>query len=82
MAGKNTICFWYDGTALDAAQFYAATFPDSAVGAILRAPGDYPTGKEGEADRIVAVIGRKSVSYQERTASSQETSRARSSPRK
>lgn len=34
MPGKNTICLWYDGTALDAAQFYAATFPDSAVGAV------------------------------------------------
>jgi len=40
---KNTICLWYDGTALDAAQFYAKTFPHSAVGAIYRAPGDYPS---------------------------------------
>jgi len=45
---KNTICLWYDGTALEAAQFYAATFPDSAVGAINLAPGDYPDGKQGE----------------------------------
>jgi predicted 3-demethylubiquinone-9 3-methyltransferase (glyoxalase superfamily) len=45
---KNTICLWYDGTALEAAQFYAQTFPDSAVGAIHRAPGDYPAGKEGD----------------------------------
>ena len=48
MVAKNTICLWYDGTALDAAQFYAATFPDSAVGAVLRAPGDYPAGKQGD----------------------------------
>ena len=47
MAGKNTICLWYDGAALDAAQFYASTFPDSAVGKVLRAPGDYPAGKQG-----------------------------------
>jgi len=47
MAGKNTICLWYDGAALDAARFYAATFPDSAVGKVLRAPGDYPAGKQG-----------------------------------
>jgi 2-polyprenyl-6-hydroxyphenyl methylase/3-demethylubiquinone-9 3-methyltransferase len=47
MLAKNTICLWFDGTALDAARFYAATFPDSAVGAIHRAPGDYPAGKEG-----------------------------------
>lgn len=33
MTSKNTICLWYDGTALDAATFYAATFPDSTVGA-------------------------------------------------
>ncbi|NHR07320.1 VOC family protein [Chromobacterium haemolyticum] len=45
---KNTICLWYDGDAEDAARFYAATFPDSRVGAVLRAPGDYPAGKEGD----------------------------------
>ena len=45
---KNTICLWYDGTALDAARFYAATFPDSAVTAVHRAPADYPSGKEGD----------------------------------
>jgi predicted 3-demethylubiquinone-9 3-methyltransferase (glyoxalase superfamily) len=45
---KNSICLWYNGTALDAARFYAATFPDSAVGAIFRAPSDYPAGKQGD----------------------------------
>src|SRR5262245_8396365 len=45
---KNTICLWYDGTALDAAEFYAETFPNSAVGTILRAPSDYPAGKQGD----------------------------------
>src|SRR5215467_6231969 len=48
MASKNTICLWYDGTAMDAAQFYAETFPDSTVGAVMRAPGDYPSGKAGD----------------------------------
>ena len=48
MIGKNTICLWYDGDALQAAEFYAQTVPDSAVGAIHRAPGDYPAGKEGD----------------------------------
>ncbi len=48
MVAKNTICLWYDGTALEAAQFYAKTFPDSSVGAVHRAPGDYPAGKEGQ----------------------------------
>lgn len=45
---KNTICLWYDGTALDAATFYAQTFSDSAVVAVHRAPSDYPAGKEGD----------------------------------
>jgi 2-polyprenyl-6-hydroxyphenyl methylase/3-demethylubiquinone-9 3-methyltransferase len=48
MLGKNTICLWYDGTAQDAASFYARTFPDSTVGAVHRAPGNYPAGKQGD----------------------------------
>lgn len=48
MIPKNTICLWYEGNALEAAQFYAKTFPDSSVGAVHRAPGDYPAGKEGD----------------------------------
>ncbi len=45
---KNTICIWYDKDAEAAAQFYAGTFPDSSVGAITRAPGDYPSGSQGD----------------------------------
>ncbi|MER2537309.1 MAG: VOC family protein [Rhizobiaceae bacterium] len=45
---KNTICVWYDKDAEEAARFYAKTFPDSAVGAIHHAPGDYPDGKKGD----------------------------------
>src|SRR5918999_2439918 len=45
---KNTICLWYDKDAEAAARFYAETFPDSAVGAVHRAPSDYPSGKEGD----------------------------------
>ncbi|BDT68849.1 hypothetical protein os1_30360 [Comamonadaceae bacterium OS-1] len=48
MAPKNTLCLWYDGTAVDAANFYAATFPNSTVGKIFRAPTDYPAGKQGD----------------------------------
>lgn len=48
MSSKNTICLWYDGTALEAATFYARTFPHSAVGTVYRAPGDYPAGKQGD----------------------------------
>jgi 2-polyprenyl-6-hydroxyphenyl methylase/3-demethylubiquinone-9 3-methyltransferase len=47
MVSKNTICLWYDGDAEAAANFYAATFPDSSVGRVYRAPGDYPDGKKG-----------------------------------
>jgi predicted 3-demethylubiquinone-9 3-methyltransferase (glyoxalase superfamily) len=45
---KNTICLWYDGDAEEAARFYAETFPDSSVEAVHRAPGDYPSGKQGD----------------------------------
>ena len=44
---KNTVCLWYEGGAEEAARFYAETFPDSSVGAVHRAPGDYPSGQEG-----------------------------------
>ena len=45
---KNTICVWYHGGAENAARFYADTFPDSSVGALLHAPGDFPSGKKGD----------------------------------
>ncbi len=47
MKSKNTICIWYEGGAADAAAFYARTFPDSTVGKVFHAPGDYPDGKQG-----------------------------------
>jgi len=48
MISKNTICLWFDKDALDAATFYAATFPDSSVGNIFNAPSDFPGGKQGD----------------------------------
>lgn len=48
MTSKNTICLWYNGDALEAANFYASTFPDSAVTGVHKAPGDYPSGQEGD----------------------------------
>ena len=45
---RNTICLWFDHEAEEAARFYAQVFPDSSVGAVHRAPGDYPDGKQGD----------------------------------
>jgi predicted 3-demethylubiquinone-9 3-methyltransferase (glyoxalase superfamily) len=45
---KNTICLWFDRDAEEAARFYARTFPDSTVGAVHRAPSDFPSGKAGD----------------------------------
>lgn len=42
---KATLCLWFDSEAEAAARFYAATFPDSHMGRVHRAPGDYPSGK-------------------------------------
>ena len=46
-APKNQICLWYDSDAEAAAHFYASVFPDSHVGAVIRAPSDNPSGSEG-----------------------------------
>src|SRR5688572_32521078 len=48
MTPKNTICLWFNKDAHEAARFYAATFPDSAVTAVRKAPADYPGGKQGD----------------------------------
>lgn len=48
MNHKTTLCLWYNGTALEAASFYAMTFPDSQVKAVHQAPSDYPSGKQGD----------------------------------
>ena len=48
MTARNTICLWYDKEAEAAARFYAATFPESSVGAVHRAPADFPSGKTGD----------------------------------
>ncbi len=47
-APKNTLCLWYDSDAEAAARFYAETFPDSSIGAVHRAPSDFPGGKQGD----------------------------------
>ena len=53
MVMKNTICLWYDDDAEEAARFYAETFPDSKVGAVHRAPSDFPGG--GKAGNVLTV---------------------------
>ncbi|MEW7313461.1 VOC family protein [Buttiauxella gaviniae] len=53
---KNTICIWYNHDAEAAARFYAATFPDSSVGAVIPAPGDYPDGKAGDTIVVEFVV--------------------------
>ena len=58
MPHKNTICLWFDKDAEDAARFYAATFPDSRVTAVHKAPSDYPDGKQGDVLTVeFAVLG-------------------------
>ena len=53
---KNTVCLWYDRGAEEAARFYAATFPDSSVVAVHRAPGDYPSGKQGDVLTVEFIV--------------------------
>jgi len=48
MIAKNTICLWFDKDAESAANFYAATFPDSKLTGVFRAPSDFPSGKAGD----------------------------------
>ena len=54
---KIAPCLWYDGQAEQAARFYAATFPDSAVTAVHRAPGDYTSGHEGDVLMVEFTVG-------------------------
>ena len=87
---QATLCLWFDKTAEEAAKFYAATFPNSSVGKVHRAPGDYPGGKQGDALTVeFTVLGIKciglnggpkfapneSFSFQVATTSQEETDR-------
>src|SRR5690349_7861482 len=53
---KNRICLWYDRDAEDAARFYAKTFPNSSVGAVYAAPGDFPSGKKGDVLTVEFIV--------------------------
>lgn len=56
MTPKIQPCLWYDGDAEDAAAFYAKTFPDSRVDKVSRAPGDNPSGKQGDVLTVECTI--------------------------
>ncbi len=56
MTHKNTICLWFDKDAESAANFYAATFPDSKVNNVFRAPSDFPGGKKGDALTVLFTV--------------------------
>jgi 2-polyprenyl-6-hydroxyphenyl methylase/3-demethylubiquinone-9 3-methyltransferase len=85
-----TICLWFNKDAEEAAKFYAATFPNSSVDKVHRAPGDYPGGKQGDVLTVeFTVLGIKclglnggseimkneSFSFQVATNSQEETDR-------
>ena len=62
MTPKNTICLWFDKDAEAAARFYAATFPNSKVTAVHKAPSDYPSGKAGDVLTVdFTVLGQQFV---------------------
>jgi predicted 3-demethylubiquinone-9 3-methyltransferase (glyoxalase superfamily) len=53
---KNTVCLWYERDAEEAARFYTGVFPESRLGAVHRAPSDYPDGKAGDVLTVEFVV--------------------------
>ena len=78
---KITPCLWFDGTAEEAANFYAALLPDSRVDAVHRAPSDYPSGKAGDVLMVeFTLMGQPFTGLNGgRSSSSMRRSRSRSS---
>jgi predicted 3-demethylubiquinone-9 3-methyltransferase (glyoxalase superfamily) len=90
MIEKMITVLWFDGDALEAAHFYAETFPESSVGYIMGAPSDFPGGKRDDPLTVdFTVLGRRfqglnggpdfkpneSVSFMVVTEGQQETDR-------
>ena len=62
MANEMITCLWFDGTAREAAEFYARTFPDSKVGETMTSPSETPSGPEGQELLVhFTVLGRPFV---------------------
>ncbi|VVT13274.1 Glyoxalase superfamily enzyme, possibly 3-demethylubiquinone-9 3-methyltransferase [Sphingomonas sp. EC-HK361] len=62
MTDKFVTCLWFDGKAREAAEFYAATFPDSHVGPRHTSPNDNPSAKTGDELTVeFTVLGRAFV---------------------
>ena len=64
MGNPAVVCLWYEKDAKAAAEFYAATFPNSSVGSAHKAPGDNPSTEEGAeltVDFTVCGIGQASL---------------------
>ena len=58
MTAKIQPCLWFNKNGEEAANFYAATFPNSRINAVHRAPGDYPAGKKGDVLTVdVTILG-------------------------
>lgn len=77
---KITPCLWFDGTAEEAANFYASILPDSHVDAVHRAPSDYPSGKAGDVLMVEFTLmdNHSPVSIAGRSSSSMRRFRSRS----
>jgi predicted 3-demethylubiquinone-9 3-methyltransferase (glyoxalase superfamily) len=90
MTAKIQPCLWFDMNAEEAANFYAATFPNTRIDAIHHAPGDYPAGKKGNVLTVeMTILGMpflllnggpqftfdEAISFQVSTEDQQETDR-------
>jgi len=90
MTAKIQPCLWFNMNAEEAANFYAATFPDTRINAIHRAPEDYPAGKKGNVLTVeMTILGMpflllnggphftfdEAISFQVATEDQQETDR-------